>query len=700
MSALVKIRQHCQKRGLTGVIQFGELLQSYDVYHNGTISYVIFVSAVNEFGLKIHEQLLEELIEKFEGSNPSVVHYESVLASVRLTLNSKRRAVVHRAFSWLDQDADNFVSLADLTRLYSARNNREVQSRRLTEQEARAEFTKNIRQFANGEAGLRYEDFERYYESIATCVETDDAFNLVVFNDWQLAERGDRTTITHNPLPPRSPSRQSPVIFSPKAHQSPRTQQSPRPFAGSVMKSLLEQQPQVSLLLPPGAVHASSVSSRSVQDGASISTGAATPSRRRHIAQPVSSVEPDFNDLLQRLRIVLQRRGIRAIFSLEKVFRLQDSKHSKRVSLPQFRRALSDIRSGLQERDMEQLFKIQDRDRDGYIDYEIFLQTLRGPLSERRRQLIHSAFRAVDCTGSGAVELFEVRAAFTAGRHPDVRAARRTESDVLLDFLDTFTDCNADGLVTLPIFERYYSSVSFGITDDASFESILTSSWVMERASSASPPKQSSIMETKRNSQYVGNAGELVGRLKRVLQQRGPDGIPGLSRTLAQHDQHSNGMLSVDMFQRALRASGAPVTTDDVQCLVLLLDPNETGYVDRHEFISLFRTGLSERRRILVAKLFSEIQTEPGATTVDMLKRCRKLERSADGGRISEDQQLRDFIENFTADQDGRISQQSFEEHYENVSASVEDDTEFSWVANGGWAFGNARSRTPRKTLH
>lgn len=51
----------------------------------------------------------------------------------------------------------------------------------------------------------------------------------------------------------------------------------------------------------------------------------------------------------------------------------------------------------------ERLFKFFDKNNDGSLDYDEFLRGLRGDLNDRRRGLVHLAFKKLDRTGDGLV---------------------------------------------------------------------------------------------------------------------------------------------------------------------------------------------------------------------------------------------------------------------------------------------------------
>jgi hypothetical protein len=69
-------------------------------------------------------------------------------------------------------------------------------------------------------------------------------------------------------------------------------------------------------------------------------------------------------------------------------------------------------------------------------------------------------------------------AADHAAEHPDVKSRRRTEAEVLREFLLGFErQANAQGAVTLPQFERYFSMLSRTIDDDEYFATMMRHAW-------------------------------------------------------------------------------------------------------------------------------------------------------------------------------------------------------------------------------
>ena len=117
-------------------------------------------------------------------------------------------------------------------------------------------------------------------------------------------------------------------------------------------------------------------------------------------------------------------------------------------------------------------------DDSGSVDYDEFIETVRGPMNARRRSLVRRAFDVLDRDKSGAIEPSEVVGKFDASRHPEVLKGAKTPDEVLREFLDTFDVGGViDGKVTFEEFQNYYRNVSASIDRDDYFELMLRNAW-------------------------------------------------------------------------------------------------------------------------------------------------------------------------------------------------------------------------------
>lgn len=90
---------------------------------------------------------------------------------------------------------------------------------------------------------------------------------------------------------------------------------------------------------------------------------------------------------------------------------------------------------GLSDSEILALFNLFDRNRDGSVDYDEFLRVLRGPMNNFRKKLVLQAFGKLDKDGSGQIEISDIKDVYNASRHPDVIQGKKTEDEILLEFL-------------------------------------------------------------------------------------------------------------------------------------------------------------------------------------------------------------------------------------------------------------------------
>lgn len=90
------------------------------------------------------------------------------------------------------------------------------------------------------------------------------------------------------------------------------------------------------------------------------------------------------------------------------------------------------------------LFAIFDRDDSGAINYDEFLRGVRGEMNDFRRRLTDKAFKIMDKDGSGVLEIGDIKQTYNAKMHPDVKAGKKTEDEILFEFLDTFEAHHSD----------------------------------------------------------------------------------------------------------------------------------------------------------------------------------------------------------------------------------------------------------------
>jgi len=163
-----------------------------------------------------------------------------------------------------------------------------------------------------------------------------------------------------------------------------------------------------------------------------------------------------------------------------------DDDGSKGLNWEEFSKGVHDFRiaQALVEDDLKRLFASFDVNGDGTVNFDEFMRTVHGEMNEFRKELVRSAFKKFDADGSGLVDMHDLRSYYNAREHPDVRKGKKTEDDVLMEFLDTFDmhhrvryQGQADKKVTLEEFIEYYNNISCLIDDDEYFELMINQAW-------------------------------------------------------------------------------------------------------------------------------------------------------------------------------------------------------------------------------
>jgi len=97
----------------------------------------------------------------------------------------------------------------------------------------------------------------------------------------------------------------------------------------------------------------------------------------------------------------------------------------------------------------------------------------------------------MDKDGSGELDINDIRQNFNAKQHPDVKAGKKTEDEILSEFLDTFEDHFADikgnedsrdGIIKMHEWIEYYNNVSMSIDDDEYFKVMMNNAWNLDNS--------------------------------------------------------------------------------------------------------------------------------------------------------------------------------------------------------------------------
>ena len=115
-----------------------------------------------------------------------------------------------------------------------------------------------------------------------------------------------------------------------------------------------------------------------------------------------------------------------------------DDNNSHSLDKQEFIKAMKDFRVDLKQFEVDQLFAEFDRDKSGEIDYDEFVRGIRGTMNPFRKMFVSKAFNILDKDKSGVIDINDIKGVYNAKFHPDVKSGKRTEEEILGEFLETF----------------------------------------------------------------------------------------------------------------------------------------------------------------------------------------------------------------------------------------------------------------------
>ena len=142
--------------------------------------------------------------------------------------------------------------------------------------------------------------------------------------------------------------------------------------------------------------------------------------------------------LAEQLKTKLASRGARGVIGLQRQFKIMDDDNSKSLSKYEFNKAMTDYMLGFSAAENSALFEYFDVDNSGSVSYDEFIRAVRGPMNMTRKKIVAQAFKKLDKDGNGWIDINDVRGVYNARKHPEVLSGKKTEDNILQEFLETF----------------------------------------------------------------------------------------------------------------------------------------------------------------------------------------------------------------------------------------------------------------------
>jgi Ca2+-binding EF-hand superfamily protein len=279
----------------------------------------------------------------------------------------------------------------------------------------------------------------------------------------------------------------------------------------------------------------------------------------------------------KKVQELIKSRGGSGVVGIARNFRIIDVDRSGNLNETEFKRAMELFRAGLNEEEASALFHHYDSDNSGTISTDEYLRAIRGAISTTRKALVNRIYANMDADGSGELTIEDVRLRYNAKNNPEVTSGRKTEEEVLLEFMATFEGDGGekgDGKITRQEWMDYYTGVSSNIDSDDYFLMLICNVWDFPYAPLSKVQNLIKLLQQKISTIQKGNESEektLIKQFKMI-------------------DRDNSGEVDMDEFKRCMINLGLMfegMDKDDillVELLFILFDEDASGALTYKEF--------------------------------------------------------------------------------------------------------------------
>ena len=677
---LNQIREILASRGIKEVCSIARYFRVVDENNTQTIDFKEFKKCCEQFQLNLTEDEIKMAFVSFDRDNTGEIDYDEFLRSIRGDMNDFRKNLVNQVFNTLDINGNGEISFDELQAKYSAKNHPEVLSGRKTENEVLKEFMDTFQDTYNYLCGteadniITLEEFMEYYENISMTIDSDEYFEILLNNAWNLNGQN--------------------------AYK--------KAWANTDEEK--------------GDINNNKILAQNYQE----KFGDRRPGQTEEEAK-----EDKTNMALKKLRKEIISRGCGGLISLRRQFKLFDENNSKTLDFNEFSNALKEFKINFTNDEIISLFTTFDKNGNGIIEYEEFLNQLRGPLNQKRKDIVTKAFNKLDIDKSGFIDMDEIKHSYNAKNNPDVKTGKKTEEEVYTEFMDTFKANHIlksgprSKRVTYEEFLDYYNNISMSINDDEQFIFLIQNAWKLNPFTYSKPKSINNInneeeetqnnnnmnnfrardfhktqapfgvdsKETKEkivnNLNKNSNISEIIEKLRNIISKRGSRGIMSIRREFMIADNENNKTVSIDTFKKFCHDYRIDLTNNEINLLFAELDKNKIGVIDYQEFLNNVIGEMSEKRKKIIIQVFKSLdKNKIGEVELDDIREAYNAKMHPDviSGKKTEEEILAEFLDTFEYQfnllndekvNETKITMEEFMDYYNNISFGIKDDDYF-----------------------
>lgn len=186
VEVLASLRQQLEKRGSKSIRDLGRTFRALDSFDgNRKVDRQEFTVGLRENGVNLSAQEYSILFDYFDKDHDGTVCFDEFLVGIRGKPNSRRQALVDKAFLKFDKDGNGYIDAGDLRGVYNCRFHPKVQSGQMTEDQAFAEFLSSFND-RNRDGKITKDEWDEYYAAVSSSVDNDDHFVQLMKAAWKL----------------------------------------------------------------------------------------------------------------------------------------------------------------------------------------------------------------------------------------------------------------------------------------------------------------------------------------------------------------------------------------------------------------------------------------------------------------------------------------------------------------------------------